>query len=310
MRSKRLTISTLLLVFALSAAAHGASPGTTGYQFLRTHVGARPSAMGGTFVAVPGDVHCLFYNPAGLAEISSRSATLTYLKHVLDFHSGFGAYAQPVAARTVGAVGVNYINYGTFKRRDELGQEQGEFGAGGLSFAAAAAYKVLPTLLVGAGVKLVYASIDHYRSSALVADAGVLYHTPVHDLDVAAGVANVGAVLSPFAEEKDRLPVAYRLGLMKRLEHLPLLLGVTTYKYPDDVWQWTIGGEFTVGEGFFLRWGYDSIGSDMDVGSNKDYLAGISLGFGITWRSYRFDYSFSSMGEVGSQNRFTFSGAF
>jgi len=306
---KRLMLS-MALVAALNAMVFAASPGTTGYQFLRTQVGARPSAMGGTFIAVPGDVHNLFYNPAGLAEIAVRTGSVTYLKHVLDFHSGFVAYAQPVAPMTVGALGANYINYGTFKRRDELGQEQGEFGASGLCFTAAVARKLTPVLLIGASAKLIYATIDHYQSSALVGDAGVLYHTPIHDLDVAAGVFNVGAVLSAFTEEKDQLPLAYRLGLMKRLEHLPLLLGVTTYKYPDDIWQWTIGGEFTVGEGLFLRWGYDSIASDMDVGGSKDYLAGISLGFGVTWRSYRFDYAFSSMGEVGSQNRFTISGVF
>lgn len=306
---RRLSLLTASVMLS-RAMAYGASPGTTGYQFLRTQVGARPSAMGGTFIAVPGDIHNLFYNPAGLAEIGARTGSLSYLKHVLDFHSGFVAYAQPLAPMTVVAVGATYINYGSFKRRDELGQEQGEFGAGGLCVAAAVARKLTPALLVGVSAKFVYASIEHYQSSALMGDAGFLYHTPVHDLDVAAGVFNVGAVLSPFVEEKDQLPLAYRLGLMKRLEHLPLLLGLTTYKYPDDTWQWTIGGEFTVGEGLFLRWGYDSIGSDMDVGGSKDYLAGISLGFGVTWRSYRFDYAFSSMGEVGSQNRFTFSGVF
>ncbi|MDZ7339092.1 MAG: PorV/PorQ family protein [candidate division KSB1 bacterium] len=301
---------TITLTLFIAAAAHASSPGTTGFQFLRMQVGARASAMGGTFVAVPGDVHALFYNPAGLAEIGLRTASLTYLKHVLDFHSGFVGYAQPVAPSTVGAVGVNYINFGTFKRRDESGQEQGEFGAGGLCAIGAVARKLNPALLVGLSAKFVYATIDNYQSSALLADAGILYHTPVHDLDVAAGVFNVGTVLSAFVEEKDQLPLAYRVGLMKRLEHLPLLLGGTAYKYPDDTWQWSIGGEFTVSEGLFLRWGYDSIGSDMDVGGSKDYLAGISLGFGLTWRAYRFDYSFSSMGEVGSQNRLTISGVF
>ncbi len=308
MSATRLVTATVLICLALAAQA--SSPGTAGYQFLRTQVGARASGMGGTFIAVPGDVHALFYNPAGLAEIAVRTGSLTYLKHVLDFHSGFVGYAQPLAPNTVGGVGVNYINFGTFKRRDESGQEQGEFGAGGLCVTAAVARKLSSALLAGVSGKFVYATIDNYQSSALVGDAGILYHTPVRDLDVAAGVFNVGTVLSAFVEEKDRLPLAYRVGLMKKLEHLPLLLGVTAYKYADDRWQWSIGGEFTVSEGLFLRWGYDSVGADMDVGSSKDYLAGISLGFGVAWRAYRFDYSSSLMGEVGSQNRFTFSGVF
>ena len=93
-------------VVFLAGAVRSENP--VGYDFLRTFVGARPSAMAGAFISVPGDIHNLSYNPAGLAALNAKQGTASYLNHLLDFQSGFLAYAQPFLQGTV-AVGLHFL---------------------------------------------------------------------------------------------------------------------------------------------------------------------------------------------------------
>jgi hypothetical protein len=59
-----------------------------------------------------------------------------------------------------------------------------------------------------------------------------------------------------------------------------------------------------------LRLGYENeLNHDLDTGSGNGF-AGVSLGFGLVWNDYRFDYSFSSMGALGGINRFGIFGTF
>ena len=307
---KILLILFVFLFLAQITLAGSSSPGTSGFSFLRTNVGARPSAMGGMFVAFSGDLHNIFYNPAGLADISQRAWSISYLKHLLDFHSGFAVFAQPYNDKIGYGISVNYINFGNFTRRDESGQSNGEFGAGSLALSAGAGAQIYYNVLAGATIKYIHSSIDNYTSDAFACDLGIVYHSPIKDFDIGISVSNLGFVRTAFIETKDDLPLQYRVGFANRLAHLPLQFGANVYKYSDDDFRWNVGGEFTLSQNLFLRWGYDSIGTDMEVGSSKDSFAGISLGFGILWRNFHFDYSFSSLGELGTQNRLSIGGTF
>jgi len=296
----------LLLTSDLTA---GGSIGTTGFDFLRTPVGARPAAMAGVFIAVPGDVYAVCYNPAGLAVLSSRHWSFSYLNHILDLQSGFAGYASPVGPVVVGS-SLFYMDYGTFTRTDEQDNEMGHFSAGAAVITVAASTQLNKQWLIGGSLKYLYSKIDRYHSDAVVFDAGVMYYIPVHQLYVGAGIFNYGMVRSPFIETKDELPLNYRLGFSKRLAHLPLLLTGEIYKFVREDYEFAIGGEFTVTPHFFLRFGYNSIGRNQRLRTGSAGLAGVSLGTGFRWRQYRLDYSFTSYGEMGTLNRFSISGSF
>ncbi len=307
---RRFSIASFLLL-ALPALTLASSRGTVGFSFLRTQVGARPAAMGGAFVAVPGELQGLLSNPAGVAEIEQRSAFAGYLDHVLDLKSGLVAYADRF--RDVGSyeAAVAFMDYGQMNETDVSGLRTGRtFGAGTLVLSAAGGKKIFPALLVGAAAKYVRSYIDAYSSQAVLLDVGVIVHTPIQDLDVGVALQNVGKVITAFVDSADALPTCFRIGTAKRLAHLPLLLSFELFKYPDDDFQGAIGGEFTITPRFFLRWGYTSLSRQMKVGTDADQMAGLSLGFGFVWKKYRLDYAFSSQGELGSLNRLGFSAVF
>lgn len=285
-----------------------------GFEFLRTHVGARASALGGAFLSIDGDVHSAYYNPAGLATLASRQLTFSYLNHFLDFQSGFFAYS--FFKEGIGRLGIasHYMNYGEFVRADELGNENGTFGAGSLLLMANYSKFVSPNLSVGVSAKFIRSSIEDYSSTAFAGDLGIMYLIPGHSLVLAAGLFNVGSVSSAFIETKDDLPMSIRAGLTKRLEHLPLMVILEAYHYFDEDFEFVVGGEFTVTPFLFLRLSYNSIGQDQRIGDNGERFAGVSIGTGVSldksvafggmfWQNLNIDYALTSAGNVGTQNR-------
>ena len=284
------------------------SSGTAGYEFLRTHIGARPSAMAGAFISIPGDIHAIYFNPAGLAPISGRMATATYLNHVLDFQSGFVAYTQPIKNIGQIAVGIDYMNYGDFDETDVAGNKLGNFGAGSFAITSSLGRSINEDLMVGVSAKVIYFSIVEYNSTALALDLGAIYKVPfIEDMNIGLGVFNLGQAMTAFMDHKDPLPLNFVLGFSKKLAHLPLVYSVTANKYIDDDIQFNVGGEFTLAEGVFLRVGYNSLGRDLKIGADGDQFAGISMGLGFHWKQMQFDYGLSSFGAIGYLNRATFS---
>ncbi len=288
----------------------GGQNGTAGFQFLKTQMGARPAGQAGAFVAIAGDIHAIHYNPAGIAAIATRCASFTYLRHVLDFNSGYIAYVQPRSGPGTLGVSIAYMDYGSFEKREQYGEYLGEFVANTIAFNGAYAMEPLKNLYAGVGAKYIRSSIDSYASDAVALDGGLLYAIPSENITVAVSFANVGKVLSAFISVKDKLPAVLRIGGSKGLAHLPLVFSVNLYKYSDEDWHGALGGEFKLSENALLRLGYDQAGRDLKVDASGDRLAGLSLGFGMIWRTLSIDYAFSSLGEIGSLNRFTLTGSF
>ncbi|HPG31034.1 MAG TPA: hypothetical protein PLQ81_09645, partial [bacterium] len=60
--------------------------GTTGAAFLKLGYGARPAGMGEAFSAVSGDINSLYYNPAGLYDVSNKTISFMHLNWLLDIN--------------------------------------------------------------------------------------------------------------------------------------------------------------------------------------------------------------------------------
>jgi len=303
----RIALTFILALLILVPSVFAGAAGTTGFELLRLEPAARGAALAGSQMAVAGDLAALYWNPAGLASIQTRKGSVGYLKHVVDFNSGHLAYAQPFANLGVGAFGITYFDYGSFDEATETGQITGRtFGASDILLSAALSRTVKENVDIGLAAKFLYSSIDDYSASALGMDAGILYHSPWSQFDLAAGVYNVGTALSAFLNEKDKLPLSLRAGFSKPLEHLPMRFSGEVDYYPDEeALQAAIGGELTLSEYLKLRIGYNTIGIDQRVGLDRDALAGFAAGFGVFWKRLTFDYALTSQGEVGFLNRVT-----
>jgi hypothetical protein len=302
--------SFLMLVLLSVSSAAEVSPGTIGFQFLRTSVGARPAGMGGAFLAIPGDVHGIYYNPAGLAYIDQPQATFTYHNHLLDLNSGFMGAAHPVKGAGVLGYGILYMDFGKFDKTDIEGQRLGDFGANSIALSASLSNNIWKNVSVGISGKYIRAAIESYSSDAIATDLAMMVGFPSQSLYFAAGYYNLGTTLSAFVQDKAPLPAHFKIGFSKKLAHLPLLFSFNLYKFDQEQWHGSVGGEFILSNYVLFRLGYDHVGQEMQVGTSKDQLAGAALGFGFLFKQYRIDYALTHMGELGTVNRFTLSGQF
>ncbi|HEY3294494.1 MAG TPA: PorV/PorQ family protein [bacterium] len=300
----RRTLVIALLVLT-AASAFAASAGMTGFELFRTDGFARNSALGGSQIGVGGDLQSLYANPAGLGDMTRPMGTVGYFKHVLDINSGSLAYARPFSGIAVFGLGLTYFDYGKFDRATEFGQKTGEFGASDFLVTASAARELYENLKGGISLKYLNSTIDSYTASAMAADVGLLYHTGVKNWDVGAGIFNAGFATSAYLKTKDKLPTSYRLGFSVPLEHLPVRFSVAG-DYMDKEGIRGMGGlELTFSQYIQGRIGYNTVGLDERVGTNKDALAGFSAGLGLHMKSLSLDYALTSQGEVGYLHRFT-----
>lgn len=285
--------------------------GTTVYEILKTPGSPQISALGGAFYSYKGNISNIFTNPAGLATLENSSVMANYSNEVLDFSAGNIAYAKPFDYGVFG-ISMRYRDYGDFERKDERGNLiGGNFDAYEYVFTGALAQKFLENFTYGLNSKIVIGKVADARSAALVFDLGATYTWKSQNLTYGGGIFDFGSQINEYDKTREDLPTNAQIEVGKRLAHLPLTISFNNrYYFYDEEYEFSVGLQFDIGKSFDFRLSYDSTGSDKDLGFGSSKFAGISFGFGITKAGFTFDYSGTSWGEVGFQNRFGISKTF
>lgn len=309
-KCSRFTLVILFMSVSLSFTGYGYADENPGFEFLRTEIGARAAGMGGAYVGVTGDVHSLFYNPGSIVFIRKKGASASYLNNVMDFNVGAGAYIQPISKLSSFGVGIQYLDYGDFQGKDEFGRDTGTFGANDIALTGSFGRLIRRDLGIGVSIKYVQSKIAGYSASAIAGDFGILYLLPDKGVTLGISLLNVGKSIDAFVNTKEDLPSQVKAGITKQLTHLPLLISGEIRRFSDGEFFFNGGGELQLRSSIRLRLGYSSVGRDQKLGLDSDRWSGFSIGGGIIIRDMIMDYSLSSMGGIGTQNRFTLSAFF
>lgn len=280
------------------------------FNFLRLDNSPRAAALAGSFVANNDDPNVIFYNPAGIGSLKEEPISFSYLFHLLDINSASVTYSREFKGIGRFAAGIQYINYGTFTEANEFGTKTGEFGAG--EFAATIGYsnELAENFYYGANIKFIYSGIADRSSTGIAADIGLLYSIPEERWNFGFSVLNLGSQLTQYYSTTEDLPLDLRFGISKTLAHLPFTFFASINKLADDYdsfgerfEQFAFGGEFKISKVIKLRLGYDNEKRrEYKIGGTAG-IAGFNLGLGIYVSNYNFDYSFSSMGQIGALHR-------
>ena len=297
-----------LVALPFAADALNDNAGTTGYNFLKVGVGARPAALGGAYVGVAGEVEAVAWNPAGLLGIEERTASASFSRYLIDTQSGFLSVGFP-GSRRVWAVSVNYFNYGDMRRTDEGGEDLGTFSASDMAAYLTVAQKALGNrITLGANLKAVYSSIDNFSSDAYMVDVGVLVPGPLKGMQIGASLSNLGGVRSGYTDNfTDSLPVNFRVGLAHQPAHTPLpMIIVADLNAPNDGDPYmAFGVEVRVAKGLYVRPGF----STQPTGQDEDPL-GLTAGAGVEMEKYHIDYAFTSYPDLDDVHRISVNGEF
>jgi hypothetical protein len=315
----------ILLLFTIYTSAYSQIGGQGVYQFLNLISSPRQAALGGkTITNYDYDVNQPLFNPASInTEMDGRLA-VNYGNYFGDVTYGTGAFAYTYD-RHVQTLhgGITYINYGKFDGRDEFGATTGEFTGSEIALSLGYAYNVPFTkLYLGGNAKFISSTLESYNSLGVAADLAALYVDDKNDINYGLVVRNFGTQIKTYNGTNEKLPFEVIAGISQELENVPIRWHLTlenlqhwnvSFANPARATQ-TIDGEATqekVGflgntfrhvifgaeifpkKAFSLRLSYNfRRAAELKILEQRTF-SGISAGFGIRFRKFRFDYSYS-----------------
>jgi hypothetical protein len=315
----------VLAIFAITVSTSNVYPqkklAQTGFQFLSVGSDARASAMGEAFTTVEGLSSALFYNPAGMARLSSFvDVTANHTQWIADIkHYSFSLALSPWGGRN-GVFGISAmsVDYGEMQGTMVWANPEGYidtdiFKPQAIAIGVGYARCLTDKFSVGGQIKEVSQSlgksvvpeegVKKNLASALAFDFGTIYRTGFKSLSFGMSVRNFSEE-TKFEEEGFQLPLTFKIGLsvnaldffmdVPREKHSLLLImdAVHPRSYPEYI---DLGGEYLFMDMFALRLGYRT-GQDE---------CGLTMGFGLQKFGLSFDYSYTPFGVFDSVHRFT-----
>lgn len=302
------------------------------FSFLALPQSARVTGLGGAQIAVRDDDPVFaISNPAALNPAMSGRLTFNHNFFLGDIQHGYVSYAQQLPRWGFTMHGaVQYMGYGEIKRADEFGDVQGTVNAGETAWTLGASRPLSDKFSLGLNVRMAFSKLDIYKSSALLADAGLMYADSASRFTAGLVIRNAGTQLATYADIKETLPFDIQLGMSKRLKHLPFRFSVIAHhlhqwdiRYNDPNLQGDevllfgdeqpkeskgtaaidnffrhliFNGEFLLGknEGLRFRLGYNHLIKRELTVSNYRSLAGFSGGVGIKISRFRIDFGYGA----------------
>jgi len=276
-------------------------------------MGARPIGLGGAYIAIADDACAIFTNPAGLGlqnrisfvsmstqlllTVDYKLAAFSFPTQYGNFGIGYIGAASPAGdhtyyegTTTVEAGPINYSNqmlilsYAT----DISGSINNEFVLEGWE---------VKNLAVGANLKFLSQGFEGFSNAptatGLEADLGVIY-MPTDKFTVGAMLHNIlrgsgGESLTWSTGEKEEIPVYLGLGCSYKVIDNVLVAIDSDLSSMNTVYRGGI--EWQVIPLLALRAGIDQKNTsinDNETGISSAY----SLGAGIMWSGFRFDYAY------------------
>lgn len=324
MRRYVLVILGTVLLWAGSLSAADGDGGYAG-AFLQVPIGARPTAMGGAYLAISNDGAAPFYNPAGITNLRRPLFASSYRLMNLDRKLGYITLIFPT--RRYSAIGVHwrYAGSGSVMMRDRDGDPTGtELSHDNNDFSILFAKRFEEYLSAGVKMYYLHSSFAEMTSSSVGFDVGFMLYVnemfgrerqgllPVRDIRIGLTLKYVQATYiwnnekfvhryysssTSATEQEDPVPVEFGIGASARFLKRKLLVAADLLKNMEQGPIFHGGAEYFVRPEFALRGGF----------SDGSFTAGTGFVIDLVGRVLAIDYAFSTdKASEGSEHMFSF----
>ena len=281
-------------------------PGTTSADFLRIPVGARETALGGTFSAVCDNSNAVYYNPAGLGLLKRPEISFSYNKYLEGVNQQWLSFAYPSTLGTLG-LGLTSLFVSPLDAYDDndnrIGSVSAADTAGFLSYGVGIPfnYKLIKSLSCGFSAKYISQRLDDKNGYGNAFDFGLFAVSAIKNLKLSFGIDNFISNGIQFIDKKALLPKTYKTGVSYKLSSsascIAVLISAQGNFPKDENDYFSAGMENIFYEILALRVGYNSFGNI----SKK-----VNFGFGLNLAGDMFlDYSYGASQYFGNIQKMT-----
>ena len=153
--------------------------GTTASNFLELGYDPKGIAMGDAYVSTVSDLSAIYWNPAGLAFMSSNEVFFAYQPWLVDTQTYLAAAGFVWPSYGTFAISILGMNYGEMEVTTlELQEGTGEnFSPADLAINFSYGRSLTPWFGFGATAKYIHSSIFHSNADAFAVDFGVIVKT-------------------------------------------------------------------------------------------------------------------------------------
>jgi hypothetical protein len=237
MRSSNVLLA-ILFSISFSAARAQVVGGENAFQYLNLSNSPHSTALGGICVAnTDDDISFALQNPALMRPVMHNELQLVYNNYYADvkvLNMQYGFHVPDI--NTSFALGIQYLNYGSFTQTDDVGNVLGTFQARDLAVSLGASRSYLNNWRYGADVKFAYSTLGSALAGAMLMDVGLNYLDTSSLWDFGVCARNMGVMLSKYSANREPMPFDLQLGAVKQFAHIPLRLIITLH----HLYEWDV----------------------------------------------------------------------
>ena len=298
--------------------------GSSAYNFLNLPNTPQLTGLGEVNVSqTSNDVGMAFYNPALLVPSMHTQMNAVFN----SFYAGISTYHLTLAyhsaqLNTNFSWGVHYFSYGDIHETDDNGNVLGSLRPTDWVMQVSASRSYLQKWNYGMTLKFINSNYGVYRSSAIAADVGVLFHDSAHLFSASVVAKNMGFQLKKYDQGSvEDLPFDLVAGVSKRLANAPFGFSITAdhlhqfdIRYNDTTFNndnnfgstnnqknftfdkifrhFVIASQIYIGDYLEVSLGYNHLRrQDLNIGNSGNGLNGFSLEVGALFSKIQIRYA-------------------
>jgi len=211
--------------------------------------GARALGMGRSYVALGNDASGLFWNPAGVMNLTSMQAMFQMSMLYQSYSMMYGAFALPGVDD---AIGIEFIMFGgsDIEGRDVNNQITGTVQDSKMAFGATYSKRIMRDLYMALKGKFYMRSLGEYGDMALAGDVSMMYN--ISDR-FTAGVNLMNVFGMVLGDTSDKLNTQAMFGLAYKEKSMMFSLDAR-----DNFNEWHFGIEYEPVKNIPLRMGVNN----------------------------------------------------